>query len=146
MGWGFFGRVVLGIALVVGVISLGAGVYQAGFVAGVATEGNVAVAPAVGYGFGWHGGFGLFGFLGFFVFLFLLFGLFRALAWRGPRAWGGRGWGPGYGPGSERGPRGDHGHGRFGPWEGRAQEAFDDWHRRAHEPEGPTEPGPDAPR
>ena len=47
MNWGFFARVVLGIALVVGVIALGAGIYQAGFTAGVATEGNVAVAPAV---------------------------------------------------------------------------------------------------
>jgi hypothetical protein len=131
MGWGFLGRVVLGIALVVGVIALGTGIYQAGFVAGVATEGSVNVAPAVGYGFGWHGGFGIFGFLGFFLFLFLLFGIVRALTWRGPRGWGGRGWGPGDGPGH----RGDHERGRFGPWEGRAHEAFDVWHRRAHEPE-----------
>ena len=137
MGWGFIGRVVLGIALVAGVIALGTWVYQAGFTAGVATEGAVAVAPAVGYGFGWHGGFGFFGFLGFLLFLFLLIGLVRALVWRGPRGWGGRGWGPGH--------RGDHApggeHGRFGPWEGRAHEAFDDWHRRAHEPsDRPTAP------
>ena len=80
MNWGFFTRVVLGIALVVGVFALGAGVYQAGFTAGVATEGTVAVAPApvyAGYGWGVHWGFPFFGFFGFLLFLFLLFGLFR---------------------------------------------------------------------
>lgn len=143
MGWGFLGRVVLGIALVTGVIALGAWVYQAGFAAGVATEGVVDGTPAIGYGFGWHGGFGIFGFLGFLLFLFLLIGLLRALTWRGPRGWGGRGWGPGYG----RRSAGDHEHHGFGPWESRAHEAFDDWHRRAHEPESQSDGGaPAGPR
>ena len=143
MNWGFFARVVLGIALVVGVIALGAGVYQAGFTAGVATEGNVAVAPvyAAGY-YGWHGGLGIFGFLGFLLFLFLLFGLFRAIAWGGR---GRRGFGPGWGRGYGYGPYGGHDHGPdapggprgrrgVGPWAGPAHDAFDEWHRRAHEP------------
>ena len=142
MRWGFLARVILGIALVVGVIALGASVYQAGFTAGVATEGTGSAAPVYGYGFGWHGGFGFFGFFGFLLLLFLLFALFRAIAWGGPRRWGG-GWGPGRGPGY--GPRGPgHEHGRFGPWEDRAREAFDDWHRQAHEGSTPP-PDRDAP-
>jgi hypothetical protein len=158
MRWGYFARVVLGIALVVGVIGLGAGIYQAGFTAGVATEGNVTLAPAyaAGYGYGWHGGFGIFGFLGFLLFLFLLFGLIRALAWGG-RGMGRRGYGPGWGPGhgygrwadpdhdhgpEGSGPGGARGRRGFGPWEGPAREAFDDWHRRAHEPAATTSDQP----
>jgi hypothetical protein len=140
MRWGFLARVLLGVALVVGVIALGTGIYQAGFSAGAATEGTATPVPAYGYGYGWgwHGGFGFFGFFGFLLFLFVLFALIRAIAWGGPGRWGRRGWGPGYGRGY--GPRGgsDHEHGRFGPWEGRAQEAFDDSHRQAHE--GTTPP------
>ena len=106
MNWGFFTRVLLGIALVVGVLAIGAGVYQAGFTAGVATEGAVAVAPApasayAGYGWGVHWGFPFFGFFGFLLFLFLLVGLFRLIFWggRGRRRGYGYGPGPGWGYG-----------------------------------------------
>jgi hypothetical protein len=163
MNWGSFTRVALGIALAVGVIALGTSVYQAGFTAGVATEGSVAVAPApvyAGYGWGVHWGFPFFGFFGFLLFLFLLFGLFRLIFWGGR----GRGRGYGYGPGPGWGNRGrDHDHGadatsvgdRGGstgststgsaPWEGRAHSVFDEWHRQAHDPNArpATPPPPD---
>ena len=151
MNWGFFTRVVLGIALVVGVVALGAGVYQAGFTAGVATEGTVAVAPApvyAGYGWGVHWGFPFFGFFGFLLFLFLLFGLFRLIFWGGR----GRGRGYGYGPGWGYGPRdrdqvpggsGDGGRSGGDRWDGRAHSVFDEWHRQAHDPNArPTTPPP----
>jgi hypothetical protein len=134
MRWRFIGQVVLGIALVVGILALGAGVYQAGFAAGVATEGGAVVAPPIGYGpgygWGWHGGFGIFGFLGFFLFLFLLFALFRALAWggrgwRGPGGYGRGPWGSGYGQG--------HDHPGHEGWRAAGQDWFDEWHRRAHQ-------------
>jgi hypothetical protein len=152
MNWGFFTRVLLGSALVVGVVALGAGLYQAGFTAGAATEGTVAVAPAAvyaGYGWGFHWGFPFFGFFGFLLFLFLLFGLLRLIFW------GGRGRGHGYGPGPGWGSGGrDHDHGtgaaggltgngdRGGPasWEGRSHSVFDEWHRQAHGPNAPVRP------
>ena len=159
MNWGFFTRVLLGITLVVGVLAIGAGVYQAGFTAGVATEGTVAVAPApvyAGYGWGVHWGFPFFGFFGFLLFLFLLFGLFRVIFWGGR----GRGRGHGYGPGPGWGYGGrDHdqgtsttpgttpngGRGAPAPWEARSHSVFDEWHRQAHDPNArpATPPPPD---
>jgi hypothetical protein len=137
----FIVQLVLGIALVAGVVALGVGVYQAGFAAGLASEGGAVVTPPLGYGYGWgwHGGFGIFGFLGFFLFLFLLFGLFRALAWSGrgwrggPAGYGRGPWGPGHGPG--------HDHPGTERWRAAGQDWFDEWHRRAHEgaPEGRPE-------
>jgi len=132
MRGGFLFRVILGVALVAGIIALGAGVYQAGFAAGTASDGAVvAVPPGVyGYGWGWHFGFGIFGFLGFLFFFFLLFGLFRAIAWDG-RGWRGgpggygRGYrGPGMGPGGDPADR--------ERWNATRNAWLEDWHRQAH--------------
>ncbi len=128
--------------LVIAALAIGGGLiattaYQAGLAADVtvvqpATDGTVVaplVVPGYGYGWGWHGfgpGFGFFGILGTIFVLFLLIGLIR-FAFRGPRGWGGsRGWGGPGGPGRHDGAY---------PWEARAHQAFDDWHRTAH---GPT--------
>lgn len=139
-------RRALSIILIVGLLALGGGfiaqtAYQAGLTTAVTTvqvqaaADGAVVAPLVvpGYGgypyggYGWHGGFGqgfgIFGFLGFLFFAFLFFGLIRALSFRG----GGGRWG---GP---NGKAGTH------PWEPRARQAFDDWHRTAHE-DRPPEP------
>lgn len=149
---------ILAAILLVAVLAIGGGLiattaYQAGLGTAITTatgSGATVVAPVVvpaygyGYGPGWHPGFGFgfFGFLGTLLFLFIVFGLLRAILWRGGpgrRSWGPGGWG---GPGYGKGPDG-HGH---GPWESRANEAFDDWHRRAHgetpssEPSDPTRP------
>jgi hypothetical protein len=137
--------------LVIAAIAIGGGLiataaYQAGLAADVTvvqptTDGTV-VAPVVvpTYGWGWHGfgpGFGFFGFLGTLFVLFLLIGLIR-FAFRGPRGWGGPGgWN---GPGGTSGPGGPGRH----PWEARAHEAFDDWHRTAHG-RGTEPPTPDRP-
>lgn len=127
-----FGTIVRFIAAVavVGLVgAAGVGIYQAGFVAGAAAEGVTVVPPFAGYGWygpGWGHGFGLFGFLGAVLFVFLLFGLLKALFGRGPRgAWNG-GWGHpsrhgwGHRPDAFRG----------GPWEDRAREIHEEWHRR----------------
>ena len=125
--------------LVLGVVVLGGGLiaataYQAGLstavaVAQPAAEGaGTVVVPVAGYGWGWHGfgpGFGFFGFLGVLLFVFLVIGLIRAIA--GPRrGWGGAGpgWGSHAGPGS--------------PWETRAKQHFDDWHRESHRTDPPA--------
>jgi hypothetical protein len=119
-------RILLVVVIVGAAIGIGVTAYDAGVTAGLAQSGQVVVtpggypvAPYVGYGWGFGHGFGFFGFFGFFgmlLFLFLLFGLIRA-------AFGGRrGWGPG-GPG----PR--HGDWRGSPWESRAREVHDEWHR-----------------
>lgn len=124
--------------LIVAAIAVGGGfiantAYQAGLAANIATvqagTDGAVVVPAYGYGWGGYGwgpglgsGFGIFGFLGTLLVLFLLFGLIRAFAFRGRGGWGGpRGWG---------GPGGTH------PWESRARERFDEWHRTAHD--GPS--------
>lgn len=116
-------RAALVVVLLAGVGFLAAGAYQAGLAAGLAADG---AAPAPGYGYGWYPGgfgFGFFGFLGLILFLFLLFGLLRAAFWGGP---GRGGWA---GPGRWR--DGDQGHRH--PFESRARDAFDAWHREAHE-------------
>jgi hypothetical protein len=137
-------RIIAAIVLVA-LLALGGGViastaYQAGVNTAVttATASGAAVAPVVvpgygyGYGYGLHPfgfGFGIFGFLGTLLFLFIIFGLIRAIFWRGGYGrhggWGRGGWG---GPGGPGGPGGS------GPsrWETKANETFEDWHRRAH--------------
>jgi hypothetical protein len=145
---------ILAAILLVAVLAIGGGLiattaYQAGLSTAVTTATGSAgtvvapvVVPAYGYGYGWHAGFGFFGFLATLFFLFIVFALVRAIFWRG--GWGRRGWGPGgYGGyGYGKGPDGT-GH---GPWDARANEAFDEWHRRAHgesaapEPTDPTRP------
>ena len=119
-------RVIAGIVLALIVAGIGIGAYQLGVQAGLAQEAGTAVAPAVGPAiayYGWHPfgfGFGFFGFFGTLLFFLLILVLIRAVLFGGRgRRWGG----PGYG-----GPRGWSG----GPWERRAHETFEDWHREAH--------------
>ena len=124
-------RALLALVLIAGVVGIGIGAYNAGVSQGLVASGHVVAAPdgyvggpyagGYGYGWGWGGpGFGFFGFLGFLLFFFLLIGLVRAAFGRG-RGWGRReGWG---GPGHE------HGSWRGSPWESRAREIHDEWHR-----------------
>jgi len=145
--------------LLVAVLAIGGGLiatsaYQAGLATAVTTAvGSGAtvvtpiIVPAYGYGFGGQPfGFGFFGFLATLFFLFIVFGLLRAIFFRGgpghrgghgPRGWGGPRGGDGWG-----GPRGGDGDGGHSPWEARAHETFDDWHRTAHGPA--PEPTPPA--
>jgi hypothetical protein len=132
--------------LVIATVAIGGGfiastAYQAGLSANVtvveATTNGGTVAPVIvpGYGWGWGPGFGtgpgfsIFGFLVTLFVIFLFIALIRALTFRGgrrgPWGYGGpRGWG---GPGGS-----DHEHAGRHPWEMRAHQAFDDWHRDAH--------------
>ena len=150
--------------LLVAVLAIGGGIiattaYQAGLSTAVTTataSGGTVVAPVAvpAYGYGWHPfgfGFGIFGFFVTLFFLFVIFGLLRAIFWRGGPGrrggWGGHGYyghdGPGYGKDAD-------GQGRS-PWESRAHDTFDDWHRRAHDApaggpgNGPTPPATPAP-
>jgi hypothetical protein len=131
-----FFKIVGGLILAVLAIGLAGAIYQTGFVAGAAGGANPAVVgPAYGYGWGWGWGFGggLFHLLGFIFFIFLFFALLRVLFGGHRRGWGPgpRGWGQGWGPGD----RGDHpGPNQFGPWEDRARQIHDEWHRRQDAP------------
>ena len=118
---GFF-RVLGAIVLAALAIGLAGAIFQTGYLAGVAADGGVApVVVGNGYGWGWGFGGGLFHVLGFLFFLFLFFAILRAVFGGGRGGWGRGGWGPGgYGH--------DPSH-RFGPWEQRAREAHDEWHR-----------------
>jgi hypothetical protein len=129
-------RVLLAVLIALGAVALGAGAYQAGIAAGAAqavTPGSgPMVVPYYGHPFGF--GFGFFGFLGTLLFIFLIFAVVRAFAFAGGR---GRGWGgPGRWGGWSGGPGGPGGAGpdgwRGSPWEARAHEVFDEWHRDAH--------------
>jgi hypothetical protein len=135
--FGTFARVIAALVLVGLLGAVGVSIYQAGFVAGAATTGATVVAPYAGYGYGWGIGHGVFGFFGTLIVIFLVFGLLRAIFWRGPR-WGRGGWGyghHGYGPGGPGGPGGPEGF-RGSPWEQRAREYHDEWHRRESDREG----------
>ena len=144
--------------LLVAVLAIGGGLiatsaYQAGLSTAVttvtATGGTVVtpvIVPAYGYGYGgspFGFGFGIFGFLATLFFLFIVFGLLKAIFFRGGPGRRG-GWGPG-GPGGYGHGHGhdQNGHGRS-PWEARAHETFDDWHRSAHgdltDPPTPADP------
>ena len=129
--------------IVVGLlISVGAGIYQAGVAQGVVDAGRFPAGATVpiagaGYGYGWHGpdGFGLlFGLL----FLFILFGIIRAAFFRG-RGWGHHGYG--YGPGWGMGYR--PGGGPAGPdsWRDARDQRIADWHRRLHDEESKSSGG-----
>ena len=137
---GFLGLVAT--LIVVGLlVSVGAGIYQAGVAQGVVDAGRFpagATVPMAGYGYGWHGP-DLFGLLFGLFFLFILFGIIRAAFFGGG---GGRGWGHhGYGYG--RGPWGK----QFGPgdgpdsWRSERESRIADWHRRLHEDEPGGGPG-----
>ncbi|HEX4897167.1 MAG TPA: hypothetical protein VFV53_02265 [Candidatus Limnocylindrales bacterium] len=155
-----FFRAFAAIVLAILLVGLGAAIFQTGYLAGVAADGSAPVVVGPGYGYGW-GGWGwrgglIGGIVGFFVFLFVIFlfiGLLRAAFGGWGRGGSGRGgWGPGYGHGSGQ---------RFGPWEQRAREAHDEWHRSrpsggpgesggvggsgATGPWGATNPGPNDP-
>jgi len=124
----WFFRILGFIVLAVLAIGLGGVIFQSGYLAGVAADGGAPVVVGPAYGYGWHGWGGgwVGGIVGIFVFLLVLFvfiGLLRAAfgGW-GHVGRGRGGWGPGgYGDGSRH---------RFGPWEDRAREAHDEWHRR----------------
>jgi hypothetical protein len=100
------------------VFGIAAGAYSVGYNHGLDVNGTVDV---VRYG-GWHPGWGFFpfGLILFPLFFFAIFALIRGAFWRG-------GW---------------HDHDHHGPWgsgsgmTGRpgARDAFEDWHRRQHEP------------
>jgi hypothetical protein len=126
--------------LLIALLAIGGGViattaYQAGLdtTINTAVANGAAVPVVVPYGVGWHGlGFGnwFFGLLAALFFLFLVFALLRVMFFRG-MARGGA-WGRG-GPWAEHEHRGSA---SGSPWESRARDTFDDWHRLAHEPSG----------
>jgi hypothetical protein len=134
--------------LAIGGSAIAATAYQAGLTTAVAqipADGTTVVTPIVvpGYGYGLPG-FGFLGFLGTIFFLILVFGLLRAIFGRGRghgHGWGhggAGGWGPG-GPGGPGGSGGANGPGwSNGPWQARAHQTFDEWHRDAHGPNQPT--------
>ena len=132
---GFLGLVAT--VIVVGLlVSVGAGIYQAGLTQGVIDAGRFpagGTVPIPGYGYGWHGP-DLFGLLFGLFFLFILFGIIRAAFFGGRgRGWGHHGygagpWGKGYGSGE--GP---------GAWRADRDSRIAEWHRRLHEEEaGPA--------
>jgi hypothetical protein len=125
-----FGSVLFGLVVVVLLVGIGVGIYDAGVQQGIAQTASVPAGtlPYAAYGYGFHGGFGFLGLLFPLFFLFLIFGIARA-AFRGGRG----GWGHGYG----------HGYGKWGPGGpgGSDRDAWvADWHRRLHEDGGTTSP------
>jgi len=154
--------VVLALLLTVGAAAIGVSIYNAGIAQGAAQAaagtGSTVVVPAYGWGWGWGGwGFGglFFGFFGFLFLLFVIGAIFR-LAFGWGRRGGRRGWGygPGYGPGGWGGSGGQgspSGAGpdafRGSPWEARARQIHDEWHRgqaEAGPTTGSTDPGASA--
>jgi hypothetical protein len=142
-----FFRVLGFIILAALAIGLGGAIFQSGYLAGVAADGGapVVVNPAYGPGWGWGFGGGFFSILWTILFVLLFFGILSAIFGGGRRGWGHGGRG-----------RWEHGdwdkgeHHRFGPWEDRAREAHDEWHRQAGSAgpnatganQGATQPGP----
>jgi hypothetical protein len=116
-------RVVLAILVALAIAAAGAGVasysYSLGVAQGLAQSGKLpAPGPYPGYAYPYwygapfHGPFGFFGILWMVLLVFLVIGLLRGMFCRG-RAW-------------------RHVEGRgVPPW-------FDEWHRRAHAPQGGT--------
>ncbi len=133
---GFFGF--LATLIVVGLlVSIGAGIYQAGIAQGVIDAGRFpagATVPVAGHGYGWHGGPGIFGILFGLLFLFILFGIIRAAFFGGRGGWGhrGHGRGDGWGPGWDRGDGPDAGP---GSWRADRDSRIAEWHRKLHEEE-----------
>ncbi len=118
-------RMVLALVVIAALVGLGVYVYNAGVAQGLATSGKL-VAPEGGvtpypyYGqpvFFGPFGFGLAGCLFPLLFIFLAVALLRGIFWHGPRAWSGR-----------------HGH-----WEKGIPPMFEEWHRKAHEPQAAKE-------
>jgi len=102
-------------------IGIGVGAYRVGYQHGLDVNGSVQVVRYVG----WHaGGFFPFGLFLFPLLLIAVFVLVRGAFWRG--GWDHHGsW--------HRGPG--------GPMGSPGRDAFEDWHRRQHEPEGHGTPG-----
>ncbi len=114
-------RVVLGLIVVVALVGLGIGLYNAGVDQGVVQAGRVpagAAVPYAGYGYGWHPfgfGFGFFGLIFPILFFAFLFILIRAALW------GGRGRGRWDGP--------------DGGWRAERQRQLAELHRQLHDDE-----------
>ena len=138
-------------------VSVGAGIYQAGVAQGIVDAGRFPAGATVpvagagyGYGYGWHGP-DLFGLLIGLFFLFILFRIISGAFFGGRgRGWGhhghgyGPGWGRGYGPGD--GPDAPR------SWREAREQRMADWHRELHDAEGKapggastTAPGSSAP-
>jgi hypothetical protein len=118
--------------IVVGLlVSVGAGIYQAGVAQGIVDAGRFPAGATVpvagaGYGYGWHGP-DLFGLLIGLLFLFILFRIISGAFFGGRgRGWGHHGYGYGPGWGSE-GPR---------SWREGREQRMADWHRQLHDDEG----------
>lgn len=113
-----FGRAIIGLLFAVALIALGGLVYQAGVVAGAAGQVANPATYAPVYGYGWHGGgLGFFGFFGMLILFFLIVGLFKSLLFGGMHRMHGGYW------------RGQY-MGDVPPWQGRAKEMHDEWHRQ----------------
>ena len=134
---------ILAAILLVAVLAIGGGLiattaYQAGLSTAVTTAAGSGgrrrpgrrPAYGYGYGYGWHpaSASGSSASSATLFFLFIVFGLLRAIFWRGGPGrrggWGAGGWG-----GSARTARRSAATVRGSP---RGNEAFDEWHRRAH--------------
>jgi hypothetical protein len=109
------GFAILAVLLTIGIA---AGAYSVGYHHGLDVNGTVEVAR---YG-GWHAGWGFFpfGLILFPLFFFAIFAIFRGAFWRG--GWNGH---------DHHGPWGS---GQGGPMRPGGRDAFEDWHRRQHEP------------
>ena len=127
-------RIVSGLVLLAAIAGIAFFAFQAGIAQGSpitveAPSGEAAPIPQPYYGYGYgmrfhHPfgfGFGCFGPLLALLLLFLALKSFRMLMW-GPR------WGYGHHHGGHRGPWGRH-------WENGVPPMFDEWHKRAHNPE-----------
>lgn len=127
--------ILFSLLLVVVLIGVGAGIYQAGVSQGIVDAGRFpagATVPVANSGWGFQGFFGLL--FGIFL-LFLVFGLVRAAFSRGRGGGHGYGWAHGYGPRSG-GPEG---------WREERERRMSELHRRLHEAEvGAGSPGRDA--
>jgi len=123
----WFFRVLGTIVLAVLAVGLAGAIFQTGYLAGIAADGGAPVV--VGPGYGWHGwgwgfGGGLIGILGTILVFALFIGILKAIFGGGHRRdWSG-------GPRGSWGPGGHDGRHWAGPWEDRAREAHDEWHRR----------------
>ena len=118
-------RVLLAVTLIVVVAGLGFYAYNVGLGQGLAESGKIVApdgaTPLAGaapytYGPGFYRpffGFGIFSCFVPILFLFLFFGLLRAIFGHGPRGWGRH----------------------YGPWGKDIPPMFEEWHRKAHEPQ-----------
>jgi hypothetical protein len=98
-------------------IGVGIGAYNIGYQHGLDVNGSVEIVRYAG----WHaGGFFPFGLFLFPLFFIGVFVLLRGVFWRG---------------GGHHDHHGPWGHGSGGPIGSGGRDAFEDWHRRQHEPD-----------